>query len=279
MGLLDKLTGKNNEELENLIMQNDYGEIDFDILEQYFIRNKVSEAQYNKARIEGHFKRANQGNAVSQYYYALLIQDRDKQQAVDYYTMSANQGYLPAMEALSLGYSKYANDIGSGFGENPELELQWQTKAAETGNPKSICSLALAYSLGDIVEENNEEAYRLYMQAAEKGYAGGYVGAAHLLINPEDREKSKDLMLKALECTDTDETTFSTAALSLGWYYLPAENKEEYDARLSTYCFSLAYVLGNDACAEKIKETGYKPSKEEWDKWVEDAKCLRFQPY
>ena len=279
MGLLKNILGSHTEELEGYAIQIDEGKLTFDDIEDFLIKNKVSEQEYDKARLNAHKKRADMGDAFSQYFYALLIEDTNKNEALNYYLMSADQGYLDAMEALALNYSTHGNENGRGFGVDPQKEFEWRKKAADTGDLKAICSLALEYSLGDIVEENEDEAERLYTLAAENGYAKGYLELANMLKYATNREKRMELLNKAMGCRYIDEDTFASTAGSLGYCYKPSEDNEFADARLSAYCFSLAYILGHDRYGELVRETGYQTKDGEWEKWLDDAKNLRFQPY
>ena len=278
MGILNKIMGNYSEELERLALQIDDGELTFDDIEDFLMKNNVSEQEYDRARLNAHKKRADMGHAVSQYYYALLIENTDKEEALDYYTKSADQGYIEAMEKLSLNYSQFANEQGIGFGEDPQKEFEWKKKAAETGDLNAICNLAREYSLGDIVEENEDEAERLYTIAAENEYAKGYLELANMVKYVNDREKRIELLNKAMACRYIDEDTFASTATGLGYCYKPSENNELADVRLSAYCFSLAYILGNDFCGGLARETGYQTQDGEWDKWLDDARNLRFQP-
>lgn len=73
------------------------------------------------------------------------------------------------------------------------------------------------------------------------------------------------------------EAVFGKAAFLLGAEYIPRENNKFADSRLSAYCYSLAYILGQDFLADSIRNTGYIAG-DEWEKWLDDAHNLRFNP-
>ena len=278
MGLFKNLLSNYTEELEKYIIQIDAGMLDLEDIGPFLMKNKISEQEYNKVRIQAHKKRADAGSVESQYLYAILMEDQNKEDSLRYYLMAADQGYVEAMKTLANAYSEYGNVYGRGFGINPSKEFEWKKRAAETGDPDAICSLALEYSLGKIVEENEEEAERLYGIAAEKGYAKAYIEISMFPKYVNDREKRINLLRAALNCNGITEDEFSRATRGLGWCYLPSQDNPYSDSRLSAYCFSMGYILGDDQLGEKVRETGYQTKEGEWDKWLDDAKHLRFQP-
>lgn len=275
MGILDFFKKGNRAEIEERILLHDGGSIEWEELKAFLDSRGISEEEYQKIRTEAHHKKADDGNVTSQYMYALLIEGKNNDESLRYYTMAANSGYIPAMESLATAYSEYCNGEysigGRGFGCNPKEELRWRRKAAESGSLRSMCQMGLEYSIGSIVEQNYEEAEKWYTKAANAGSGEAYNGLARLPKYAGSAEKSIELYRKALKASNNDEDAFQSAAYSLGWAYLPRENNPYSDAKKSAYFFALSYVLGNNTAKDGIQRTGYIIPDQEWKSWVEDA--------
>ena len=59
-----------------------------------------------------------------------------------------------------------------GFENNEEEAVKWYMKAAEQGHADALCCIGHCYRDGIFFKENKEEAMKWYLKAAEKGDAG-----------------------------------------------------------------------------------------------------------
>ena len=86
--------------------------------------------------------------------------------AISYYRKAAEAGYIPAQLRLAflLDYSE----------ENEEA-VKWYRAAAERGEAEAELGLARMYASGDGLEKNLEEAQRLLISSANKGFARAIV--------------------------------------------------------------------------------------------------------
>jgi hypothetical protein len=85
--------------------------------------------------------------------------------------------------------------------EPPDLaEIQ---EAAAKGVPRGLVEMAKRYRDGEGVEQNLEEARRLFLAAAEKGHPGGHIGLAKLYFEgqgvPQSYEKAREHFQVAAE--------------------------------------------------------------------------------
>ncbi len=264
-------TGK-TAELENAILSNDLGSMKWAELARFMDSKGVTEAQYQSVRLDAHKKRADQGAADSQYFYAILIMDRNKTEAEAYLKRSAGQGFIPAITKLQYAYAD-----GGEFGKKPNEELFWTRKGADLGDTDSMIKLAREYSLGEIVEQSEEEEERWLTKAAELGNAQAYLGLNRLLKYMGNKEKKQQFLRGAISLAEKnkDIKAFEEACFGLGWYYKPLENNPDSDARRSTYFFILSHVLGNNSAGGLARENGYSVPDEEFNSWAKDAENLK----
>ena len=102
--------------------------------------------------------------------YAAMAEDAfnnaDLVSAMSYYRKAAEAGYIPAQLRLAflLDYSE----------ENEEA-IKWYRTAAESGDAQAEFGLARMYASGDGLEKNVEEAQRLLVSSASKGFARAIV--------------------------------------------------------------------------------------------------------
>lgn len=115
-------------------------------------------------------EQARQGNAVAQYNLGLMYAegkgvDQDGIEAVRWYTLAAEQGYLPAINNLGMTY-----DYGSlGIPEDNGKAIYWYRRAAEAGVGKAQFNLARMYAQGEGVPRNLVLAYMWVSLAARLG--------------------------------------------------------------------------------------------------------------
>ncbi len=109
---------------------------------------------------------ADDGDAVAQFEVGLAYEsgtrvsaDRDK--ALQYYLMAAQQGLSLAQNSLGSMYQ----DAGK-----YDEAFSWYEKAAMSGDYMAINNLAYLYDEGLGVENNDEKALSLYLRAANLGH-------------------------------------------------------------------------------------------------------------
>lgn len=97
----------------------------------------------------------------------------------------------------------YAECLYFGFEteENQEEAFKWYMKAAELGNLPAIFSVGNLYFYGSGVEKNPEEGFKWFMKSAEAGFAVGQYRVAELLYEgrccEQDKEAAIEWMKKA----------------------------------------------------------------------------------
>lgn len=87
-------------------------------------------------------------------------------EALKWYTLAANSGYVDAMKLVSGMYYQ-----GQGTEENHTYALEWAKKAAIAGDIDSQRNTALLYYKGDGTEKNLEEAFYWQKKVAENKQA------------------------------------------------------------------------------------------------------------
>lgn len=87
-------------------------------------------------------------------------------EALKWYTLAANSGYVDAMKFVSDMYYH-----GQGTEENHTYALEWAKKAAIAGDIDSQRNTALLYYKGDGTEKNLEEAFYWQKKVAENKQA------------------------------------------------------------------------------------------------------------
>lgn len=87
-------------------------------------------------------------------------------EALKWYTLAANSGYVDAMKLVSAMYYQ-----GQGTEENHTYALEWAKKAAIAGDIDSQRNTALLYYKGDGTEKNLEEAFYWQKKVAENKQA------------------------------------------------------------------------------------------------------------
>lgn len=126
----------------------------------------VAERNFKKAFAEFE-PLAKQGNADAQFALGSLYFNgfgipQNLEKAKDWYALSAEQGHATAQ--LHLGtvlHNQKKNDEA----------LYWYTESANNGNARAQTNLGKSYSMGMLVEVNQEKAMQWYLKAAQQGYA------------------------------------------------------------------------------------------------------------
>ncbi len=108
---------------------------------------------------------ADQGYAITQSIYALLMEVVDAAVSVEYYEKAATQGLREALFNLGNSYSH-----GIGVTVDSIKAIAYYERAAELGDPDAMLNVAVAYVNGTGgVEKNCEKAVAYFRIAAEQG--------------------------------------------------------------------------------------------------------------
>lgn len=126
-----------------------------------------------------------QGLAAAQNFYGVVFCIGDEQ--IEWYQRAAEQNNEAAMLNLATSYKKMAKC---------DEALIWLKKAANNGFPPAKNTLGNWYFYGQCVNEDKEEAVKLYRYAAERGYAEsqhhlGYCYAEGLGVKKDVKEAFK----------------------------------------------------------------------------------------
>lgn len=154
--------------------------------------------EYKKAA-ELFEKAANHGHSDAQdflgyqYEFGLGIAE-NKQEAIKWYTLSAEQGNGDGQFSLATIYEK-DNDI--------ETANKWYKKAVRNKQPYAMCKLANNYRLGKGIEENHAKALELYKESADLGLPEAECALGTIykegLIVEKDYKKAREYYEKAVE--------------------------------------------------------------------------------
>eukprot|EP01124_Arcella_intermedia_P016157 TRINITY_DN22725_c0_g1_i3.p1 TRINITY_DN22725_c0_g1~~TRINITY_DN22725_c0_g1_i3.p1 ORF type:complete len:288 (-),score=44.25 TRINITY_DN22725_c0_g1_i3:547-1410(-) len=128
----------------------------------------------------------------------------DKAQAVRYYQMAADQGYTNAY--TNLGYM-YSN--GYGIPQDKFMAVKYYEKAANRGYARGLCNLGYMYDYGYGVTQSKKEAAQYYAKAAKQGYSVAQCNLAYMYEHglgvPLDKKPPSNLILEhcaiLLKCT------------------------------------------------------------------------------
>ena len=142
------------------------------------------------------------GNAESQYYIAENLPEKSMSEAMEWYLLSAEQGYRKAQATYGdiLCFGKF------GVSVNMSKGIEWLTKAAEQGCEISQAKLGFIYAKEEHSFYNEEKAIYWYKQAAEQGLAAAQFNLGLLYGRKgerlKEREKSDDfdIDIKAVGC-------------------------------------------------------------------------------
>ena len=99
------------------------------------------------------------------YYFGKGMKE-DKEAAVRWWRLSAEQGLAKAQYNLGVVYHK-----GEGVAQNYAEAVKWFQNAAEQGHAEAQFSLGVVYHKGKGVAQNYAEAVKWYQSAAQQGLA------------------------------------------------------------------------------------------------------------
>ena len=115
--------------------------------------------------------------SLGETYYMGEGVEQDKEEAVKWYRLAAEQGHALAQYSLGVLY-----DRGEGVTQDAREMVKWIRLAAEQGLARAQCSLGHFYSKGEGVTQNATDTVKWYRLAAEQGHndAQFYLGDAYL---------------------------------------------------------------------------------------------------
>jgi len=125
---------------------------------------------------------------------------QDYKEAVKWYRLAAEQGYVDAQFNLGVVY-----DNGEGVPQDYAEAVKWYRLAAEQGSAKAQNNLGIMYEYGDGVIQDNTMAHMWYNIASANGHekAGGYRDERAGLMTNADISKAQAM---ARECMSSGYT-------------------------------------------------------------------------
>lgn len=187
---------------------------------------------------------AENGNARGQFNLGGYFQEmNDMEKAVEYYTKSANQGYVYAQHNLGRIYSVNFQDKAKA--------IYWYEKAANQGYPISQSKLAALYLDMDD-EYYNRQAFSLLRKAANAEEKSAYnnLGYCYATGRGTDRDIREALMLFRKAADNGDMIAcqnYAVNAYSI-WFSL-----SDSDKRYAEQCLSKSIADGSEL-AERLKK-------------------------
>lgn len=215
-------------------------------------------------------KAAEQGCAEAQYWLArcyvsgLGCEQSDKL-ALDWFKKAAEQGFAEAYYYLACCYRD-----GKGVEQNQHLAFEWITKAVELADAyfseatirTKYCSQVaeVYYFLGDLyaqgkgITQNDDQAFKFYKLAANRGVTQAYLLVGNLASQGKGCEKNEKLAFKAYKCAyELDMDNRGEAAYRLALCYEEGKGTD-VDITLAIELIETAVSLGNfEAKKNKIK--------------------------
>ena len=108
---------------------------------------------------------ANRGDAKAQNGVGMiLLHEKDYEEAMKWFTASADQGYAPAQH--NLGMLNWRAQVPGQKYPNDAEALKWFMKAAEKNYPPSLTAIGHAYKKGRSVPQSYKEAMYWFRQSA-----------------------------------------------------------------------------------------------------------------
>ena len=121
--------------------------------------------------------------------------DKDRNKALDYYKLSAKQGYARAEFSLANAYLD-----GNGIERDINKAISLYTDAAKQNLPDAQYNLANIYEEGTIVQKDEKKALNLYTQAANQNFPIAQNNLGYMYANTyNDLEKAKYWFQRASE--------------------------------------------------------------------------------
>ncbi|OHS96874.1 hypothetical protein TRFO_01947 [Tritrichomonas foetus] len=223
-------------------------------LYQFYLGNLYSlgiflEQDLNQA-IEWYTKSAEQGNPHAQYSLGFYYEngqfvEQNLSKAIELYTLSSEQGYANAQNNLALCY-----EIGKGVEKNISKAIELYKMSAEKKNPDAQYNLAFCYENGIGVDCDFKLAISLYEKASALGNSNALYNLALFYQKGIGVEQNVG---KAIELfTKSTELGNSKAQFSLGIFY---ENGIGVDQNidLALKLYNLSASQGNEEAQMKLE--------------------------
>lgn len=240
-------------------------------------RKGYSEDRYCHYRTKLYTRLAAAGDSFAQYQLGDLAHTLKKtDEALHWYTVSANGGCTEAMYCLGLYYSEGGNDAYSsgGFGYDPVKSFENFLKAAEGGHLNAMHSVALCYEDGEGTVKDLDKAVAWAQRGADLGswHCCRYLAqnVYNNLLHPMcDQIQALKWYRKSAEYADQDQ--FESTVRSMGYIYggsyihgtpeTPLSNRKK-----AAYCFTMAYITSHDdGDKDLLMKTGYHISEQEFN--------------
>jgi uncharacterized protein len=122
---------------------------------------------FMSSKVEELIKKADAGDKMAQFAVGSAYDfgegaPRDREKAIKYYTMAAEQGLASAQNSLGSGFEAEGDYIAA---------ASWYSRAAEQGDPLAMNSVAMYYIQGIGVPKDTSKGLDMYNKAANRGMA------------------------------------------------------------------------------------------------------------
>ncbi len=273
-------------EFDKLIIQADKTMSDYDRQNLYSAidRKGYSQDQYYNHRTSLYTRLAKAGDPFAQCQLGDLAHNLNRtEEAMHWYTLSANGGCTDAMYSLGLWFSEAGNGEYSsgGFGYDPIRSFEYFLQAAQGGHLKAMHSVARCFEDGEGTTADLNKALEWAQRGAD---AGSWDCCDYLAVNVYnnplhplcDQGKALEWLRKSTQYADRDQFEKSVRAMGYiyGGAYLFNQPENTYsDRKKAAYCFTMAYISNSDddSDAELLQKTGYRVSEQEFAKLRDDT--------
>jgi len=199
---------------------------------------------------------AENGDVRAQATLALIYDhgqgiDRDRQQALYWYTQAASAGLAQAQYDLGTKYYR-----GDGVAHAPDKAITWWRQAAHSGMPEAQYNLALAYDRGVGVDSNPEQALHWYLQAARQGYGLGQYALGVLYASGRGTRRDLQQAQSWFEAAAAHD--IAAAQYNLGILYELGRGTSQ-DVGLAIKWYRRAAGLGLPEASSRLAEYGLTP--------------------
>ena len=149
---------------------------------------------------------AQNGDAESQYKLGLNYiygtnVPKDPKTAAEWFSKSADQGYLPARRELGILLAS-----GEAGEQDFDRAIQYLSEAADQLDPSALYHLGIMYEHGIGIQKDLQKAVRMLAYAAEMGYPGADTDAERVdkILYEERKAKLRARPLLNLQISDVD---------------------------------------------------------------------------
>ncbi|MCV2402471.1 sel1 repeat family protein [Marinomonas sp. C2222] len=200
----------------------------------------------SKTTLEKYQAKADEGNVKEQliladsYFYGTKDLARNKEKAIEYYRLAADNGSDSAAFNLGIIYQKdklYSESV------------YYYEIAAEAGNPKAQDNLGILYHHGIGIEQNWDKAEQLYLSALENG---SQYSQRNLAILYKDSGQA----LKAIEAFKT--LAFSETSDNIPYKFKSGVAQTLMDLYLDQSDLNKAYIWGSTAILSGLFDSKIK---------------------